>query len=52
MDHIGEHFATASVNLDLNLAIRAASASAKKTLNRYYAMTDDADVYRIAMGKT
>jgi hypothetical protein len=32
-------------------AIRAALGLAKKTLNRYYNLTDDAEVYRIAMGK-
>lgn len=32
------------------VAIRAALEVAKKTLNRYYSLTDDSDVYRIAMG--
>jgi hypothetical protein len=32
-------------------SILAAIALARKKMNRYYELTDDADPYRIAMGK-
>lgn len=50
MDHIDEYMTTASTNLSLDPAIRTALALAKKTLNRYYTLTDSSEVYRIAMG--
>ena len=50
MDHIDEHLATAALNLDYPLAIKAALAVGKATLNRYYNKTDHSEVYRIAMG--
>jgi hypothetical protein len=52
MDHIDEHLATASQNNDYLIAIRAALAIGKRTLNRYYNKTDQSEVYRIAMGKS
>jgi hypothetical protein len=50
MDHIDEHLATAATNQGYTLAIKAALAIGKKTLNRYYNQTDHSDIYRIAMG--
>jgi hypothetical protein len=50
MDHIDEHLATAAVNRKYCLAIKAALAIGKKTLNRYYDKTDHSEIYRIAMG--
>ncbi len=50
MDHIDEHLATAAVGRQYSLAIKAALAIGKKTLNRYYDKTDHSEVYRIAMG--
>jgi len=50
MDHVNQVLTTASLNHNYTLAIRAAMATAKKTLNRYYELTDHSDVYRIAMG--
>ena len=50
MDHIDEHLATATLNPDYPLAIKAALAVGKTTLNRYYNKTDHSEVYRIAMG--
>ena len=47
MDHIDEHLATAAINNKYPLAIKAALAIGKKTLNRYY---DKTEVFRIAMG--
>jgi hypothetical protein len=51
MDHIDEHLATAATNRGLSLAIKAALAIGKRTLNRYYSRTDHSDIYRIAMGR-
>ena len=50
MDHIDEHLATAAIGNTYPLAIKAALAIGKKTLNRYYNKTDHSEVYRIAMG--
>jgi hypothetical protein len=50
MDHIDESLSTDAINPDRTPAIRAALSLAKKTLNRYYSLTDSSDVYRIAMG--
>jgi hypothetical protein len=50
MDHIDEHLATAAIDNKYPLAIKAALAIGKKTLNRYYDKTDHSEVFRIAMG--
>jgi len=50
MDHIDEHLATAAIDNEYPLAIKAALAIGKKTLNRYYDKTDHSEVFRIAMG--
>lgn len=50
MDHIDEALTTQSLNKKYEPSIRAALGLAKKTLNRYYNMTDHSEVYRIAMG--
>jgi len=50
MDHIDEHLATAALNPDYPLAVKAALAIGKTTLNRYYNKTDQSEVFRIAMG--
>ena len=50
MDHIDEHLATAAIDSKYPLAIKAALAIGKKTLNRYYDKTDHSEVFRIAMG--
>ena len=52
MDHIDTVFTNAiKPNSDTHPAIRHALRLAKKTLNKYYSLTDEAEVYRIAMGK-
>jgi hypothetical protein len=51
MDHIDEHLATAALNPDYPMPIKAALAIGKKTLNRYYNKTDHSENFRIAMGK-
>ncbi len=50
MDHIDEILTTNAVNkISFKPCIRVAATLAKKTLNRYYDMTDHSEVYRIAM---
>ena len=51
MDHIDEHLATAALNIDYPMPIKAALAIGKKTLNRYYNKTDHSENFQIAMGK-
>lgn len=51
MDHIDEVLTNASIDQKYEPAIRAAASLAKKTLNRYYHLSDDSEVYRIAMSK-
>ena len=50
MDHIDRTFSAAESNSMYNNAIRASISVAKRTLNRYYSMTDMSDTYRITMG--
>ena len=51
MDHLDQHLATSALNLALPASIRAATTLGKRTLNKYYMMTDHSEVYRIVMGK-
>lgn len=51
MDLIDEKLTLYSNNADYQPSIRAAVGLAKKTLDRYYQLTDHSEVYRIAMGK-
>jgi len=48
MDHINNFLAT-SAEQQYSPAIRAALAIGKNTINKYYNMTDQSEVYRIAM---
>lgn len=50
MDHIDEKLTSYSRNKKYSLSIRTAVQLAKKTLNRYYELTDSSEVYRITMG--
>ncbi|KAJ3738414.1 hypothetical protein EV360DRAFT_58155, partial [Lentinula raphanica] len=51
MDIIDEAFATGILNGEtLSEPIRHALSIGKRTLNKYYSLTDDSDLYRIAMG--
>ena len=43
-------WSTAAINDEYSLAIKAALAIGKKTLNHYYNKTDNSEVSRIAMG--
>ncbi|KAJ3765327.1 hypothetical protein FB446DRAFT_628153, partial [Lentinula raphanica] len=50
MDAIDEALASGILNNEtLSQPIRHALAIGKKTLNKYYSLTDDSDLYRIAM---
>jgi hypothetical protein len=52
MDGIDERFTTNSLNRSkFDASICASLELAKKTLNRYYNMTDWSEVYCIAMGE-
>jgi hypothetical protein len=51
MDLIDERLTTYSRNKKYSASIRAAVRLAKRTLNRYYQLTDTSEVYRIAMGE-
>jgi hypothetical protein len=51
MDVIDEKLTNDSLNrAKFDASIRASLGLAKKTLNRYYNMTDWSEIYRIAMG--
>ena len=50
MDRLDTELATFCIDNSLEPAIRAAAKLAKSTLNRYYSLTDESYVYRIAMG--
>jgi hypothetical protein len=50
MDHINKHLATAAIDNKYPLAIKAALAIGKKTLNHYYDKTNHSEVFRIVMG--
>jgi hypothetical protein len=50
MDHINEHLATAATSNLYCVAIKAALAIGKKTLNHYYNKMDHSEVFQIAMG--
>jgi hypothetical protein len=51
MDHIDSMFTDYTLpTSEKHPAIRAAVQIAKKTLNKYYSLTDDSELYRIAMG--
>ena len=52
MDYLDEVFTNGILKKDLlHPAIHAAIGLGKKTLNRYYSLTDSLELYHIAMGK-
>ena len=51
MDLINEKLTTYSLNCKYSPTIRTAIGLTKRTLNRYYQLTDSSEVYRVAMGK-
>jgi hypothetical protein len=50
MDYINDRLSAQANDRSLSPAIRASLGLGKKTLNRYYSLTDSSEVYRIAMG--
>jgi hypothetical protein len=50
MDFINDKLTAHAHDRTLSPAIKASLALGKKTLNRYYSLTDSSEVYRIAMG--
>lgn len=51
MDHIDTVFTNGIINSQLlDPAIRTTLQLAKKTLNRYYSLTNKSETYRITMG--
>ncbi|KAF9052598.1 hypothetical protein BDP27DRAFT_1386323 [Rhodocollybia butyracea] len=52
MDAIDEVFASGIIDSkELCAPLRHALGIGKRTLNKYYALTDNSDIYRVAMGK-
>ncbi|PPQ87566.1 hypothetical protein CVT26_015429, partial [Gymnopilus dilepis] len=51
MDKIDEYFTNRLTEDSLNVAMRSAIIAAKATLNKYYELSDHAEVYRVAMGE-
>jgi hypothetical protein len=50
MDFINDKLTAHAHDRSLSPAIKASLELGKKTLNRYYALTDSSEVYRVAMG--
>jgi len=50
MDHIDQKLTTDALDPRYQSSIRASLMIGRKTLNRYYNLTDDSELYRIAMG--
>jgi hypothetical protein len=51
MDHIDQQLTTYARDKKYLRSIRSGVSLAKKTLNRYYSLTDSSEVYRIAMSR-
>ena len=51
MDRMHADLVTASANENYSPAIRAALKIGKKLLDKYYSITDNSEIYRIAMSK-
>lgn len=52
MDAIDEAFGTGTIDQqELSRPIRYALSLGKRTLNKYYDLSDDSDIYQLAMGK-
>lgn len=51
MDHMDRVLTSQSIDRTFEAPIRAALAMGKKTLNRYYTLTDASETYRISMSK-
>jgi len=51
MDYLDQQLTTSALDTKYSKPIKASIALGKKTLNRYYDMTDQSEIYRIAMGQ-
>jgi hypothetical protein len=51
MDYLDQQLTTGALNTRYSEAIKAMISVGKKTLNQYYDMTDQSEIYCIAMGK-
>lgn len=52
MDYLDQQLTTSALNMRYSDPIKAAITLGKKTLNRYYDLSDQSEIYRIAMGKS
>ena len=50
MDKMYAELTTAAENVEYSPALQAALSLGKTILDKYYSLTDDSEVYRIAMG--
>ena len=50
MDHIDKYLTTTIRDKSISVGLRGALALGRRTLNRYYNLTDSSEIYRIAMG--
>ena len=51
MDKMHNELTAAAENVEYSPALQAALLLRKSVLDKYYSLTDDSEVYRIAMGK-
>ena len=51
MDYIDQQLTNSALNPKYSKSIKTAISLGKRTLNRYYDMTDHSEIYQIAMGK-
>jgi hypothetical protein len=51
MDYLDQQLTSSALIVRYSESIKAAITLGKKTLNRYYDMSDQSEIYRIAMGK-
>ena len=51
MDKMHEELVTATKNENYSLALHVTLALRKDLLNKYYSLTDNSEVYHIAMGE-
>jgi hypothetical protein len=51
MDKMHTELTTAIENFNYSPALKAALSLGKSVLDKYYSLSDDSEIYRIAMGK-
>jgi len=50
MDKMDTELTAAVENVEYSAALQAALSLGKKLLDKYYSLSDDSEIYRIAMG--